>query len=109
MGKYSQMTIPQNLRVKIKLAVFYMVDIFVVAGMALLCYYENLYILRFPFKEYVLLMILHVVLGIFFCLRPNDSPDKKMFQVLVQMFARDKEKYVPISLPNDYKSKIERK
>lgn len=108
MGKYGQMKIPRNLRIKIKLAVFYLVDIFIVAGMALLCYYENLYLLKFPLKEYALLMVLHIILGIFFCLRTKDSPDKKMIQVLIQMFARDKEKYVPISLPNDYRSKVKR-
>lgn len=107
MGKYSQMTIPRNLRAKIKLAMFYMVDVFVVLGMALVGYYENIYLFRFPLKQYVALMVFHVVLGIFFCLRPKDSPDKKMFQVIIQLFARDKESYVPISLPNGYKAKEE--
>lgn len=86
---------PKNVKQEIKLKLFYVLDLVIVVGMLMLANYlsQLLYVKQ---SYSIVLYIVFGLFGIFICIKPPGSPTNRNFMVLLHMFQRDKNKYVPI-------------
>ncbi|WP_317913199.1 DUF5592 family protein [Carnobacterium maltaromaticum] len=93
MGNYNNLRIPRNIKAQIKLYLFFFVDIMIVAGFLLLGYYAQ-QIFQFTAPVFGVLMVTNLIFGIYLCMKPAACPDKRNFQVILQLLAMDTRKYI---------------
>lgn len=93
MGNYNNLRIPRNIKAQIKLYLFFFVDIMIVAGFMLLGYYAQ-QIFQFTAPVFGVLMVTNLIFGIYLCMKPAACPDKRNFQVILQLLAMDTRRYI---------------
>lgn len=93
MGNYNNLRIPRNIKAQIKLYMFFFVDIMIVVGFVLLGYYAQ-QIVKFTAPVFGLMMATNLIFGIYLCMKPAACPDKRNFQVILQLLVMDTRKYI---------------
>lgn len=93
MTEFDQLRIPRNLKIKMKLAFFYVVDLMVVGGIFFLSFYANEYLFHLPQSNYMMLQGINIVFGIYLCMGASNT-NMKNYQVIMRIFLCDKNKYI---------------
>lgn len=98
MDHYHNMRTITNIRARIKLAVFYLMDIACLAGTYFIGDYLQKFF-QFSFPIYVLFQATNLLLCLYFCLPSLNNPNRNNFSILLLYLTRDRRKY----LSNDFK------
>lgn len=99
MGHYRNMRTITSIRARIKLAVFYLMDIVSLFGTYFVGDYLQNKLFQFSFPIYLLFQVTNLLLCFYLCLPSLNNPNRNNFSVLVLFVTRDKRKY----LSNDFK------
>lgn len=99
MDRYRQMRTITSIRARIKLAVFYLMDIASLFGTFFLGDYLQTKVFEFSFPIYVLFQVTNLLVCLYLCLPSLNNPNRNNFSILLLYVTRDKRKY----LSNDFK------
>lgn len=91
-SKYNDMRILKSVRQEIKLSMFYIKDLAVIAGFGVGVYLLN-QLLQLPILYFVLLEIIAISFAIFLCIRPINSGGVRNITVMKRLFMMDRETY----------------
>lgn len=93
MNNYSNLRIPRDIKAQVKLSIFYLIDIMIIGGLFVLCqsFQQSA---QFTLGNYIFLQVVTLSFGLFLCAKPASCPEKRNFQVILQLFMSDKRKYV---------------
>ncbi|QRN92763.1 hypothetical protein DD607_05125 [Salmonella sp. 3DZ2-4SM] len=82
MNKY---LIPKDLRSQIKFGFFTLMDISVLAG-SVIVWYIIINQVNFGLTMNIILLVLHLLLGLFLVMRTRDNPDRPRLSVILSVF-----------------------
>ena len=82
MNKY---LIPKDLRSQIRFGFFTLMDISVLAG-SVIVWYIIINQVNFGLTMNIILLVLHLLLGLFLVMRTRDNPDRSRLSVILSVF-----------------------
>lgn len=94
---------PKNIKREVKLKLFYVLDITIIAGMLILANYLNT-VLYITGGFSIALYILFGLFGIFLCIKPPNSPTNRNLIVIYHLITFDKNQYSPVPDETIYSS-----